>query len=362
MIAHFDTLNTAGLHLEEVRRAALRAEESRDFSPEVVTPAGRFTVGLSTGTSGTRGVFVVGRAERLAWAGVMLRRLLPRLAAGAAAPRAGGLRAARRGRTVPQRAGAAPELPFSGPAAPGARAGARVDRTGPDAARGAAQRAAGAPGGRRPRPSRARGECGRGARPGRPPRPERRLRAGHRGLSGDRGAAGPALRARVAASQRSPRPLRFRGPGERPGAPGGHRPAPPGPAADPPPTRRRARAGHALPLRAGGAARGPHRRAAGRRAAAAGACGGAGHRVARLSARGAGPCARAARVPRRTDRPAHPGPGPGPRRAGGPRRRRRRAAPRAGPQRSRRARTGLQAPAAPRCRNQAPPGGADVAG
>ncbi|WP_288402440.1 F390 synthetase-related protein [uncultured Deinococcus sp.] len=78
MIAHFDTLNTAGLHLEEVRRAALRAEESRDFSPEVVTPAGRFTVGLSTGTSGTRGVFVVGRAERLAWAGVMLRRLLPR--------------------------------------------------------------------------------------------------------------------------------------------------------------------------------------------------------------------------------------------------------------------------------------------
>jgi putative adenylate-forming enzyme len=78
MTAHFDVLNTAGLRLEEVRRVARQAEESRDFSPELVTPAGRFTVGLSTGTSGTRGVFVVGRAERLAWAGVMLRRLLPR--------------------------------------------------------------------------------------------------------------------------------------------------------------------------------------------------------------------------------------------------------------------------------------------
>lgn len=86
MTAHFDTLNTAGLRMDDVRRLALRAEESRDFSPDLVTPQGRFTVGLSTGTSGTRGVFVVGRAERLAWAGVMLRWLLPRWPVGLLRP------------------------------------------------------------------------------------------------------------------------------------------------------------------------------------------------------------------------------------------------------------------------------------
>ncbi|WP_407572378.1 F390 synthetase-related protein [Deinococcus altitudinis] len=77
MMGHFDTLNTAGLRLEDVLAVARRAESSRDFTPTLPGPAGPVTVGLSSGTSGTQGAFLVSRAERLQWAGVILRRLLP---------------------------------------------------------------------------------------------------------------------------------------------------------------------------------------------------------------------------------------------------------------------------------------------
>lgn len=73
MMAHFDEMNTAGLKLAEVLACARAAEETRDFSPTL----GRYSVGLSSGTSGGRGVFVVSPEERAQWAGVMLGRLLP---------------------------------------------------------------------------------------------------------------------------------------------------------------------------------------------------------------------------------------------------------------------------------------------
>lgn len=72
-LQHFNAMNTAGLSLDHVQNVALRAEDSRDFSPTV----GRYTVGLSSGTSGTRGVFVVSPEERAKWAGLALARLLP---------------------------------------------------------------------------------------------------------------------------------------------------------------------------------------------------------------------------------------------------------------------------------------------
>ena len=75
MMANFDALNTAGVKLNDVVRLARQAEDTRDFSP---TLPGELTVGLSSGTSGTQGAFLVSRAERLAWAGVVLRHLLPR--------------------------------------------------------------------------------------------------------------------------------------------------------------------------------------------------------------------------------------------------------------------------------------------
>lgn len=77
MMAAFDTLNTAGLRLSDVLAVARRAEDTRDFTPTLPTPRGPVTVGLSSGTGGNAGAFVVSRAERLQWAGVVLRHLLP---------------------------------------------------------------------------------------------------------------------------------------------------------------------------------------------------------------------------------------------------------------------------------------------
>jgi len=78
MMARFDDFNTAGVTQEEALAVALRAEAERDFSP---TLRG-LTVGLSSGTSGHRGLFLVGDEERAAWAGIVLARVLPRLPLG----------------------------------------------------------------------------------------------------------------------------------------------------------------------------------------------------------------------------------------------------------------------------------------
>jgi putative adenylate-forming enzyme len=73
MMEHFDQLNTAGIYKEEAFDLALRAEQTREFSPMM----GDITVGLSSGTSGNRGLFLVSREERLAWAGTILAKVLP---------------------------------------------------------------------------------------------------------------------------------------------------------------------------------------------------------------------------------------------------------------------------------------------
>ncbi|SUX55244.1 F390 synthetase-related protein [Chromobacterium vaccinii] len=73
MLEHFDDMNTAGLRLADVMDAALRAERSRDFSPAL----NGHTVGLSSGTSGQRGAFVVSKREQARWAGIMLAKALP---------------------------------------------------------------------------------------------------------------------------------------------------------------------------------------------------------------------------------------------------------------------------------------------
>ncbi len=75
MMAHFGTFNTRGIGLDEALEVALRAERSRDFRPTVRG----ITVGLSSGTSGHRGLFLVSAAEQAAWAGILLGRTLPGL-------------------------------------------------------------------------------------------------------------------------------------------------------------------------------------------------------------------------------------------------------------------------------------------
>lgn len=77
-LERFDMDNTAGLWLDQVRTAALAAEQSRDFDSTLVNQGQRLTVGLSSGTSGSRGVFVVSEQEQARWAGVILAKLLPR--------------------------------------------------------------------------------------------------------------------------------------------------------------------------------------------------------------------------------------------------------------------------------------------
>lgn len=73
MMEDFAASNTRGVELREALEVGLSAEVSRDFSPTL----GDLTVGLSSGTSGNRGVFLVSEAERLRWAGILLARAVP---------------------------------------------------------------------------------------------------------------------------------------------------------------------------------------------------------------------------------------------------------------------------------------------
>jgi putative adenylate-forming enzyme len=72
-MAEFSRINTAGIGLDEAYALALEAERSRNFSP---TLRG-ITVGLSTGTSGNRGIFLVSPSERARWAAMMFHRVAP---------------------------------------------------------------------------------------------------------------------------------------------------------------------------------------------------------------------------------------------------------------------------------------------
>lgn len=75
MMEHFSTINSAGMSKEQALDVALRAEQERDFSPML----GQVAVGLSTGTSGQRGLFASNRRERALWAAMMLGRFSPSL-------------------------------------------------------------------------------------------------------------------------------------------------------------------------------------------------------------------------------------------------------------------------------------------
>lgn len=75
MMATFNQLNTVGVLLADVESVAFSAEHSRDFTEMLGED---IAVGLSSGTSGHRGVFVTSQAERDEWAGTVLALTLPR--------------------------------------------------------------------------------------------------------------------------------------------------------------------------------------------------------------------------------------------------------------------------------------------
>lgn len=72
MLTYFNTINTANLTLEQVKDIALKSELSRDFSPKI----GHVSVGLSSGTSGNHGVFLVNDDEAASWAGSIIAKLI----------------------------------------------------------------------------------------------------------------------------------------------------------------------------------------------------------------------------------------------------------------------------------------------
>jgi putative adenylate-forming enzyme len=74
MMENFDRINTAGLKLDDVLACARQSEHLRLFKATV----NGYSVGLSSGTSGTRGVFVVSPQEQAVWAGILLAKMLPR--------------------------------------------------------------------------------------------------------------------------------------------------------------------------------------------------------------------------------------------------------------------------------------------
>ncbi len=71
-MANFDTINTVNIKLEEALAVAIKSEENRDFSPTIKG----ITVGLSSGTSGNRGIFLASEKERAYWVALVLDRVL----------------------------------------------------------------------------------------------------------------------------------------------------------------------------------------------------------------------------------------------------------------------------------------------
>jgi putative adenylate-forming enzyme len=74
MMDHFSMFNTKQINKEQAFKLAIDAEQTRNFRATL----NEVTVGLSSGTSGNRGLFLVSESERLAWCGNVLAKMLPK--------------------------------------------------------------------------------------------------------------------------------------------------------------------------------------------------------------------------------------------------------------------------------------------
>lgn len=72
-VKNFDLINTVGARWDKLIEIAIRSEKSRNFK---ATYKG-YSVGLSSGTSGHRGAFIVSTKEQAQWAGTILAKMLP---------------------------------------------------------------------------------------------------------------------------------------------------------------------------------------------------------------------------------------------------------------------------------------------
>lgn len=73
MMKNFDEMNTVGIKKEKAYEIAVNSEKIRNFKEKY----NNITVGLSSGTSGNRGLFLASDFERAKWAGIILAKLLP---------------------------------------------------------------------------------------------------------------------------------------------------------------------------------------------------------------------------------------------------------------------------------------------
>ena len=71
MMANFDALNTAGLKLADVKSYALEKEQNHDYLGYY---QGKYVIGLSSGTSGNKGIYVTDKALTRRLPGVFLAR------------------------------------------------------------------------------------------------------------------------------------------------------------------------------------------------------------------------------------------------------------------------------------------------
>lgn len=74
MMENFNSINTVNIKKEDALKIAIESEKSRDFTEK----CGGITVGLSSGTSGHRGLFIVSKEEQNLWVSNVLAKLLPK--------------------------------------------------------------------------------------------------------------------------------------------------------------------------------------------------------------------------------------------------------------------------------------------
>lgn len=70
MMENLQDYLTVNLDIDNAKNSALQAEKTRDFEQKT----SGFTVGFSSGTSGSRGIHIVSKSEQEIWAGYMLAR------------------------------------------------------------------------------------------------------------------------------------------------------------------------------------------------------------------------------------------------------------------------------------------------
>ena len=74
MMDNFNKLNCVGIDRDKALEIAINGEKSRNFDEKL----NNISVGLSSGTSGSRGLFIISDEERALWAGGVLAKFLPK--------------------------------------------------------------------------------------------------------------------------------------------------------------------------------------------------------------------------------------------------------------------------------------------